>query len=122
MSQQTRRRELVREWTAEVEDAARKTWNTEPPVAGAVMVTITYFFDGTPFDVDNIPKPILDALKGMVFNDDVQVFDLICRKRDINENLQIQNPSPELIEYLRKSKQVLHISVANALNREVSFW
>ena len=122
VSQQTRRRERVREWTAEVEDAARKTWDTEPPVAGAIMVTIAYFFDGTPFDVDNIPKPILDALKGMVFNDDVQVFDLLCRKRDINENLQIQNPSPELIEYLRESKQVLHISVADVLNREVSFW
>ena len=122
VSQQTRRRERVREWTAEVEDAARKTWDTEPPIAGAIMVTITYFFDGTPFDVDNIPKPILDALKGMVFSDDVQVFDLLCRKRDINENLQIQNPSPELIEYLRESKQVLHISVADALNREVSFW
>ncbi len=122
VSQQTRRRERVREWTAEVEDAARKTWDTEPPIAGAIMVTITYFFDGTPFDVDNIPKPILDALKGMVFSDDVQVFDLLCRKRDINENLQIQNPSPELIEYLQESKQVLHISVADALNREVSFW
>ena len=122
MSQQTRRRERVREWTAEVEDAARKTWDTEPPIAGAIMVTITYFFDGTPFDVDNIPKPILDALKGTVFSDDVQVFDLLCRKRDMNENLQIQNPSPELIEYLRESKQVLHISVADALNREVSFW
>ena len=43
---------------------------------------VTYFFDDTPFDVDNIPKPILDALKGLVFRDDSQVYDLLCRKRN----------------------------------------
>ena len=47
-----------------------------------------------------IPKPILDVLKGMVFTGDSQVFDLICRKRDLNDDPQIQNQSPELIEYL----------------------
>ncbi len=34
------------------------------------MVTITYVYDEVPLDVDNIPKPILDALKGLVFSDD----------------------------------------------------
>ena len=122
MSQQSRRRERVRQWTEEIQGVASKKWNREPHVTGPLMVTITYFFDSTPFDVDNIPKPILDALKGMVFADDSQVFDLVCRKRDLNGSLQIQNPSPELIEYLSESKEVLHISVANALSREVQFW
>ena len=122
VSQQARRRERVREWTAEVQNVAMRTWDLEPPVTGAVMVTITYFFDGSPFVVDNIPKPILDALKGTVFSDDAQVFDLLCRKRDLTEHLQIHNPSPELIGYLQQSTQFLHILVADALNREVSFW
>ena len=100
----------------------RKVPNEIHTLVRALMVTITYFFDSTPFDVDNIPKPILDALKGMVFTDDSQVFDLICRKRDLNDNLQIQNPSSELSEYLSESKEVLHIIVADALNREVQFW
>ena len=29
------------------------------------MVTITYFLDSSPLDVDNVPKPILDALRGL---------------------------------------------------------
>ena len=37
VSQQSRRRERVREWTEEVEVAARKRWNREPPVTGALM-------------------------------------------------------------------------------------
>ena len=122
VSQQARRRDSVRQWTEVVKSVAKQVWATEPPVNGPLIVTITYFFDRTSFDVDNIPKPILDALKGVVFTNDSQVFDLLCRKRDMNDNLVIQNPSLDLIGYLRESKQVLHVSVANALNREVSFW
>ncbi len=105
-----------------MQSAAKQCWDTGLPVTGAVMVTITCFFDGAALDVDNMPKPILDALKGLVYSDDSQVSDLLCRKRDLNDDLLIQNPSPDLVEYLRDSKQVLHISVANALDREVIFW
>ncbi len=51
------------------------------------MVSITYFFDRVDFDVDNIPKPILDALKELVYVDDRQVTDLICRKRRHSDDL-----------------------------------
>lgn len=84
-------------------------------------MTITYFFDDVPFDVDNIPKPILEALIGLVYVDDSQVSDLICRKRELTEDLQIRNPSPDLLEFLDKSEQVLHISVVNTLSFEVTF-
>ena len=122
MSQQARRRDRVREWVEEVKRVAEGAWDSDPPATGPLTVAITYFFDSTSFDVDNIPKPILDALKGMVFADDSQIFGLLCRKRDMNNNLQIQNPSPDLIDFLLQSRQVLHIAVSNALEREVSFW
>ena len=82
-------------------------------------MTITYFYDSAPLDVDNIPKPILDSLKGLVYSDDSQVSDLICRKRDMNEELQIQNPSTSLLNYLRNVNPVLHVSVSRAMTREV---
>ena len=84
-------------------------------------MTITYFFDDDPVDVDNVPKPILDALIGLVYADDSQVFDLICRKRDLTEDLQVHGPSLDLLGFLDKSEQVLHISVVNALSLEVAF-
>ena len=80
VSSQTRRRQRFHEWRQDLERSARLVWDTEAPVAVPVSVTITYFFDDTPVDVDNIPKPILDALKGLVFRDDSQVYDLLCRK------------------------------------------
>ena len=101
---------------------AKQTWAAEPPFAGEVMVMITYFFRGGSLDVDNMSKPILDALIGLVFADDSQVTDLLCRKRDRNRDLQFQNPSPVLLETLGQSDQFLHIKIANAPSLEVPFW
>ena len=85
-------------------------------------MTITYFFENVDIDVDNIPKPILDALVGLVYYDDSQVFDIICRKRDRNRDLQIPNASPLLQESLDRPGQFLHISVSEAQSGEVTFW
>ena len=121
VSSQTRRRQRFHEWRQDLERAARLVWDTEVPVAVPVLVTITYFFDSTPVDVDNIPKPILDALKGLVFRDDSQVYDLLCRKRNRADSLRIERPSQGLLDALDNSRQVLHIKVAAAQNQEVVF-
>ena len=108
-------------WKQEVQSAARERWNAEPPAAGSVAVSVTYFFkDGAP-DVDNIPKPILDAMKGLVYSDDEQASGLLCRKRDLKADLLIRNPSADLIEYIRESTQVVHIFVDRAPRLEVVF-
>ena len=78
------------------------------------MVTIIYVYDAIPLDVDNIPKPILDALKGLVFINDDQITDLICRKRDMSTELQVQYFSPALDEALDGSAPFVHIIVGNA--------
>ena len=120
VSQQARRRRLVREWTSEVERVARTHWGTEVPFDGEVMVTITYFFEGASLDVDNIPKPILDALNGVVYSDDSQVTDLLCRKRDLSGDLRIPQPSALLLESLSQAEQFLHIIVTDASSQEVA--
>ncbi len=86
------------------------------------MVTITYLYEGASLDVDNISKPILDALKGLVYSDDTQVSDLLCRKRDLKGDLRIQDPLLLLLKTLEHSEQFLHIIVDNTLNQEVAGW
>ena len=94
--------------------AAEGEWSGQPPVTEELMVTITYFYDSRPIDVDNIPKPILDALKGVAYVDDNQVTDLLCRKRDMNTDLQVQYFSTVLDEALDRSTPFVHIIVDNA--------
>ena len=105
-----------------MQSAVGHAWDTEPPFVGEVMVVITYFFKGEALDVDNMPKPILDALNGLVYADDSQITDLVCRKRDRNRDLQFENPSSVLVETLGRSEQFLYITVANARSLEVPSW
>ena len=89
------------------------------------MVTITYLYDQQPHakhptDVDNLPKPILDALKGLIYSDDSQVTDLICRKRRHGVVLNIPDSSPLLRFYYNSSVEFVHVNVENAPSAEVS--
>ena len=119
VSQQARNRGRVREWTQAVQGVAELRWHAQPPFDGQVMVTISYFFENVLLDVDNIPKPILDALKGLVYSDDSLVSDLLCRKRSLKEDIRIQNPSQLLLEEHAKARQFLHVSVVEALTQEI---
>ena len=78
------------------------------------MLTITHFYDSVQLDVDNIPKPILDALKELVYLDDGQLTDVICRKRDLNIGLRIENPTDVLAEGLSRGNEFLYIVVEDA--------
>lgn len=77
-----------------------------------MSVTITYFYERVSVDVDNIPKPILDALKGLAYLDDEQVTDIICRRRNLIYDLRIENPSAILAAALSTGMEFLHIVVA----------
>lgn len=122
VSQQTRRRQLLRDWSDEVQRAAQPDWGDSAPVGGDVMVTITYFFDGDSLDVDNVPKPILDALKNAIYADDALVTDLLCRKRDVGDSLQLENASSILLETFGQGDQFLHIAVTEAQSGGLTSW
>ena len=120
VSQQARRRDLVRQWSRSVRNAALGRWDADAsPVAEVVMVTIIYFYNDVPMDVDNIPKPILDALKGLVYRDASQITDLFCRKRELTDMLQVESESQILNNYVRRGAHFLYISVESAPNQEV---
>ena len=122
VSYQTRRKRRRGEWQRDVKSAAKQVWGSESPVTYPVMVTITYFFvDDKPADVDNIPKSILDALKGVVFVEDAQVYDLLCRKRDAREDLTLENTPQKLLDILANPRATVHIKIEAALELEVAF-
>ena len=85
------------------------------------MITITYFYEEVFLDVDNIPKLILDAMKDLVYVDDNQVTDLVCRKRNLNGDLRIENLSSVLAEGFNRGNEFLYVVVEDAPNQEVIF-
>lgn len=69
-------------------------------VADSVRVTIVYFYVQTDLDLDNIIKPILDALIEVIYLNDFQVADISAAKRDRIGNLLLEGASPVIIEHL----------------------
>ncbi len=82
------------------------------------MLTITYFYEEVSLDVDNIPKPILDALKGLVYVDDNQVTDIVCRKRNLH-GARIENPPSVLAEGFDRGNEFLYVVVEDAPDQGV---
>jgi crossover junction endodeoxyribonuclease RusA len=85
------------------------------------MLTITYFYEGASMDIANLPKPISDALKGLVYLDDEQMTDVLCRKRNLDSNLRIENPSRALAEGVSRGNEFLYIVVEEAPDQEVIY-
>lgn len=75
--------EAKRFWQQRVTRAAeeaRKDW--VPSAFDALVLRVAYFYVYAPAaDLDNIVKPLQDALKGVAFVDDIQVVDLIASMR-----------------------------------------
>ncbi len=112
VSQQTRRRERLIPWRATVRTAAEDLWPTgSAPLDQELSLTIAYFYEGAPTDVDNIVKPILDSIKGLVYRDDVQVTDLVSRRRPLTGPFRIEVISPLLAEALDRGREFLYIRI-----------
>lgn len=99
-------------WKAKVLVAAQAHW----PAAKAAFtqplsVRVTYYYEGAALDVDNMLKPILDSLVGLVYGDDAQVSDCNGRKRDINGSFRVRGLSPHLATAFSDGNEFLHIEI-----------
>ena len=75
-------------WKDRVEAAARKMRQPESfLVTRPLAVLVHVFFDApTSGDLDNLLKPILDALEGVIYTDDNLIADLHIKKSERNGN------------------------------------
>ena len=78
---------------------------------GPLNVKITYYYEGGALDVDNMQKPILDALEGIVYDDDGCVTDVAGRKRDINGRFRVRGMSPSLARAFAQGSEFVHVVV-----------
>lgn len=81
------------------------------PTNTAVKVQITYYYEGDTPDVDNIIKPIQDALNGIVYVDDNQVVETTSRKKSINGSYQIRGASSTLLGGFAAGETFVHVLV-----------
>jgi crossover junction endodeoxyribonuclease RusA len=69
-------------------------------------------------DLDNIVKPIQDAIIGLAYIDDDQVTDVLVRKRNLSGNFKVENMTSTLAEGFSRGNEFLHIVVIDAPDQE----
>jgi Holliday junction resolvase RusA-like endonuclease len=82
-------------WQQTVRAAAWEFWPyLHPPVETEISAVVVYFYQrSTLIDVDNLAKPILDALRNVAYLDDRQVSHLVARKTELRAGLELAGPS-----------------------------
>jgi crossover junction endodeoxyribonuclease RusA len=112
MSAQTHHREKLIDWKLRVGAAAAARWQGDP-FRGKVFVVVTYYHQGLTarLDADNMVKPILDALSGIVYHDDRQASHI--EVRSINFGIGYEASSAELlfVAEFAADREFLHVRV-----------
>lgn len=100
-------------WIKTVRVAAQNEWPKakRPTNSQRVTVHITNYYTLSPPDVDNIIKPLLDAMETVAYMNDQQVYKVISEKFDLAHISSIQNPSALLAVGLEKYTELLYIIV-----------
>jgi len=118
VSAQTARREALQAWKARVRQECEAVWAGRPPLEGGVVIHVTHYYETILGDVDNVMKPIQDALQGVVYRDDRQVSDCTGNRRNINSSFVVRYMSMPLAAAFSDGRQFLHIRVWYAPPRE----
>ncbi|MEA2882320.1 MAG: crossover junction endodeoxyribonuclease RusA [Bradyrhizobium sp.] len=88
-------------------------WATKSPVS----ITIFYFPDGPMNgDIDNIVKPILDALMPRIYVNDSQVERVWVQKFESDKSFRIDNPTVRLAAAIDAEPPIVYIRIDNEIS------
>lgn len=110
LSHQAKNRQNLKIWKDFVYGRARQQWKGPPLIEDQVRLTLVYLCDDFPADIDNIIKPIQDALVGVILADDFQVTDVDSHRRFLGK-LDITNFPPLLIEGVSSNQECVYIRI-----------
>jgi len=106
-------------WKSQVSGAAAKAWNFQEPIQAEIRVVIVHFYKRGSLDVDNMIKPILDAVTNVIFVDDSQVTQVLARKTELTTGLRVANAAPDVVAAIDKGVDCVYIGVLPAPDHRV---
>jgi hypothetical protein len=110
MSGRTKSRSRLAVWQQQVRGAATAVWPAGlAPHAVAVELRITHYAPKPIADMDNLIKPIQDALQGILYVDDRVVKDVTGNWRNIDTPFRLIHMSQPLADALGDGRPFVHI-------------
>lgn len=121
VSHQSRNKAKLNEWRRMVRSSAATAWGSRSLLESNLSLVVTYYHQGGAIrsDIDNMIKPIQDALIGLVYQDDRLITDLQVRKTSIDGFFQIRGCSLVLRAAFFRREEFLHIVIDKAPGHEI---
>ncbi len=101
-------------WQQFVRAEAAKVWVGIAPFSSDLHLTVVYLFDTDPADIDNIIKPILDALTGLAYPDDSFITDIEAHKRHLAGTFDLTRCPQELVRGITTGEECVYIRITAA--------
>jgi hypothetical protein len=104
-------------WRATVAGHAHVQWG-KPLLPGNLKAIIINFYAGNKpsVDVDNMSKPILDAMQHIVYDDDRQITQAEITHVMIGAPFSIAGASKLLVSAIQAGKQFVYVRIEDAVN------
>ena len=108
VSVQAKDRSDYQAWKQLVVLCALPHWHRAPVTTGEIRLTIVFLCDdAAPIDVDNVVKPIQDALLHVAYSDDVLVTDVDSHRRYLQDAIDITDCSGTLIRMINEQREAM---------------
>lgn len=101
-------------WQQFIRAEAAKSWTGTALFTGDLHLTLVYLFDTDPADIDNIIKPILDALTGLAYPDDSFITDIEAHKRPLAGTFDLTRCPQELVRGITTGNECVYIRITAA--------
>lgn len=116
---QTNNRKGFQAWKDYVRQQAARAWGDREMIdAGELRLTLVYLCRDSPLDVDNIIKPIQDALEGLAMSDNILVADVECRRRLLAGRFDLERLPPVPALALASPAECVYVRLGDSLALE----
>lgn len=105
-------RQNLAAWRAAVAAAAQAVWNQPPLTVNLKAVVINFYTTNRPsLDLDNMSKPILDSLEGIIYLDDRQIRQAELTHVPIGDPFVFVGASPAIVMAVRSGNAFVYVRI-----------
>jgi crossover junction endodeoxyribonuclease RusA len=101
-------------WRDYIYGRAFAKWKLAPMTTGALKFTVVYLCEEHPIDINNIIKPIQDALISLVYADDGLVTDVSGHLRYLSDPIDVVSLPPLLAEGVVGGVECVYVRISQA--------
>ena len=113
VSLQTINRKNLRQWKDYVANEAAKSWEGPAVSNNNLQLTLIYLCGDDPVDVDNIIKPIQDALVGLAYTDDILITDVESRRRPLAGTYDVARCPDPLLQGIATGGECVYVRLSD---------